>query len=119
MKSSSIFRKSQLVCAALAAICVTVVLSAFAETVEWNGEVGSGGEGDAKRPCSRITFKEMPMLYGDTSRFGKKRPYAKDPTVFKDDDGRIYLFFQGKATLKGDYSLSCVEVVFDIEREQR
>ena len=35
------------------------------------------------------------------------------PGVFKDDDGRIYLFFQGKATLKGDYSLSCVEVVFE------
>ena len=34
------------------------------------------------------------------------------PGLFVDDDGRVYLFFQGKATLKGDYSLSCVEVVF-------
>ena len=105
-------------CGVFAAICVVAALPSFAETVEWKGDVGNG-EGDAKRPCSRITFKEMPMRYGDTSRFGKRRPYAKDPTIFKDDDGRIYLFFQGKATLKGDYSLSCVEVVFDKEREQR
>jgi hypothetical protein len=34
------------------------------------------------------------------------------PGLFVDDDGRIYLFYQGKSTLKGDYSLSCVEVVF-------
>lgn len=35
------------------------------------------------------------------------------PGLFVDDDGRIYLFYQGKATLKGDYRLSCVEVVFE------
>ena len=34
------------------------------------------------------------------------------PGLFVDDDGRTYLFYQGKATLKGDYNLSCVEVVF-------
>ena len=35
------------------------------------------------------------------------------PGLFKDDDGRIYLFYQGKATHGGDYRLSCVEVVFE------
>ena len=90
MKSSSIFRKSQLVCAALGAICVAAALPLFAETVEWKGDVGNG-EGDAKRPCSRITFKEMPMRYGDTSRFGKKRPYAKDPTVIR-HNGRYLMY---------------------------
>ena len=34
------------------------------------------------------------------------------PGVFRDDDGQVYLFFQGKATLKGDYRLSCVKVKF-------
>ena len=34
------------------------------------------------------------------------------PGLFVDDDGRVYLFYQGKATHNGDYSLSCVEVVF-------
>lgn len=34
------------------------------------------------------------------------------PGVFEDDDGRVYLFFQGKATLTGDYALSCAEVLF-------
>ena len=34
------------------------------------------------------------------------------PGVFEDDDGRVYLFYQGKATLHGDYRLSCLEVVF-------
>ena len=35
------------------------------------------------------------------------------PGVFVDDDGRIYLFYQGKATLRGDYRLSCLEVCFE------
>jgi hypothetical protein len=35
------------------------------------------------------------------------------PGVFEDDDGQVYLFYQGKATLKGDYQLSCVKVRFD------
>ncbi|MBP5510650.1 MAG: family 43 glycosylhydrolase [Kiritimatiellae bacterium] len=35
------------------------------------------------------------------------------PGLFVDDDGRVYLFYQGKATLKGDYQLSCTEVVFE------
>ena len=34
------------------------------------------------------------------------------PGLFVDEDGRTYLFYQGKATLGGDYSLSCVEVIF-------
>ena len=34
------------------------------------------------------------------------------PGLFVDDDGRMYLFYQGKATLGGDYRLSCVEVLF-------
>ena len=34
------------------------------------------------------------------------------PGVFRDDDGQVYLFFQGKATLRGDYRLSCVKVKF-------
>ena len=34
------------------------------------------------------------------------------PGLFVDDDGQVYLFFQGKATLKGDYSLSCAKVKF-------
>jgi hypothetical protein len=31
---------------------------------------------------------------------------------FQDDDGQVYLFFQGKPTLKGDYLLSCAKVKF-------
>jgi len=38
------------------------------------------------------------------------------PGVFKDDDGQIYLFYQGKATPAGGYSLSCLKVVF-VDRE--
>ena len=34
------------------------------------------------------------------------------PGVFQDDDGQVYLFFQGKSTLNGSYSLSCVKVEF-------
>lgn len=34
------------------------------------------------------------------------------PGVFQDDDGQIYLFFQGKPTLNGDYLLSCAKVKF-------
>jgi len=34
------------------------------------------------------------------------------PGVFKDDDGQIYLFYQGKATLDGTYRLSCLKVEF-------
>ena len=34
------------------------------------------------------------------------------PGLFVDDDGQVYLFFQGKSTLKGDYSLSCAKVKF-------
>lgn len=34
------------------------------------------------------------------------------PGIFVDDDGQVYLFFQGKASLKGDYSLSCAKVKF-------
>ena len=36
----------------------------------------------------------------------------QDPALFLDDDGQVYLFFQGKSTLKGDYSLSCAKVNF-------
>ena len=34
------------------------------------------------------------------------------PGVFEDDDGQVYLFYQGKATLDGDYQLSCLKVKF-------
>lgn len=34
------------------------------------------------------------------------------PGVFEDDDGRVYLFFQGKDCRDGDYILSCAEVIF-------
>ena len=34
------------------------------------------------------------------------------PGIFEDDDGTVYLFYQGKATLKGDYQLSCLKVEF-------
>ncbi len=34
------------------------------------------------------------------------------PGLFVDDDGQCYLFFQGKATRQGDYSLSCAKVKF-------
>lgn len=30
------------------------------------------------------------------------------PGIFEDDDGKVYLFFQGKATKTGGYSLSCL-----------
>ena len=35
------------------------------------------------------------------------------PGVFEDDDGAIYLFYQGKATQTGHYSLSCLKVEFE------
>lgn len=35
------------------------------------------------------------------------------PGIFEDDDGQVYLFFQGKATNKGNYMLSCVKVRFE------
>jgi len=34
------------------------------------------------------------------------------PGVFEDDDGAVYLFYQGKRSLNGDYLLSCKEVEF-------
>ena len=34
------------------------------------------------------------------------------PGVFEDDDGHVYLFYQGKKTRNGDYRLSCLEVEF-------
>ena len=34
------------------------------------------------------------------------------PGVFEDDDGQIYLFYQGKATQTGGYRLSCLKVEF-------
>ena len=34
------------------------------------------------------------------------------PGVFEDDDGAVYLFYQGKATLHGGYRLSCLKVEF-------
>ena len=47
--------------------------------------------------------------------FSREYQWARqiDPSVFRDDDGRIYLFYQGKATLRGDYRLSCLEVCFE------
>ncbi len=35
------------------------------------------------------------------------------PGIFQDDDGQVYLFFQGKATRHGNYNLSCVKVKFE------
>ena len=35
------------------------------------------------------------------------------PGVFRDDDGQVYLFFQGKATRKGNYWLSVARVRFE------
>ena len=46
------------------------------------------------------------MLEG-AARGGDKREF-----VFEDDDGTVYLFYQGKATLTGDYQLSCLKVEF-------
>ena len=48
-----------------------------------------------KRPCSDILFKDMPllMLYGDTSRRGEKRPFAKDPTVIR-HNGRYLMYYR-------------------------
>lgn len=34
------------------------------------------------------------------------------PGVFVDDDGQVYLFYQGKATQTGGYRLSCLKVEF-------
>ena len=47
-----------------------------------------------KRPCSEITFKDMPslMLYGDTTRLGERRPFAKDPTVIR-HNGRYLMYY--------------------------
>ena len=46
------------------------------------------------RPCARILFEQMPrlMLYGDTTRLGPKRPFAKDPTVIR-HDGRYFMYY--------------------------
>lgn len=46
------------------------------------------------RPCARILFEPMPrlMLYGDTTRLGPKRPFAKDPTVIR-HDGRYFMYY--------------------------
>ena len=49
----------------------------------------------AKRPCSEITFKEMPSLmrYGDTERLGPQGyPFAKDPTVIR-IGGRYLMYY--------------------------
>lgn len=39
------------------------------------------------------------------------------PGLFQDDDGQVYLFYQGKATLDGNYYLSCSKVKF-VDRPQ-
>ena len=48
----------------------------------------------AKRPCSEITFKEMPTLmkYGDTTRRGEAHSFAKDPTVIR-HNGRYLMYY--------------------------
>lgn len=35
------------------------------------------------------------------------------PGVFEDDDGQVYLFYQGKSVPDGSYRLSCVKVEFE------
>ncbi len=49
----------------------------------------------AAQPCRDVRFKPLPgglMLYGDTSRRGPERPFAKDPTVIR-HGGRYLMYY--------------------------
>ena len=61
--------------------------------VPLDGDVGAALAADVW-PCARILFEPMPrlMLYGDTTRLGPKRPFAKDPTVIR-HDGRYFMYY--------------------------
>ncbi len=56
------------------------------------------------------------MLDGPVFPHGKEGEWnafeSGHPGIFEDDDGQVYLFYQGKATLDGNYQLSCVKVKF-------
>lgn len=57
-------------------------------------------------------FSDKPVLpHGEPGSWNAWE--SGHPGVFQDDDGRVYLFYQGKATLTGDYALSCLEVIFE------
>jgi predicted GH43/DUF377 family glycosyl hydrolase len=61
-----------------------------------------------------ITFKRLqntPVLkHGPAKSWNAWE--SGHPGVFEDDDGQVYLFYQGKASLRGDYQLSCLKVRF-------
>jgi len=58
-----------------------------------------------------VRFSDKPVLpHGEPGSWNAWE--SGHPGVFQDDDGRVYLFYQGKSTLTGDYALSCLEVVF-------
>jgi len=51
------------------------------------------------------------MMFGDTSRTGT--PFSKDPHIFQDDNGKIYLFFQGNNDNGKTWYISNIEVFWD------
>ncbi len=57
--------------------------------VLWTGTATAG-----VRPCSNIRFEQLPrlMLYGDTTRLGPDRPFAKDPTVIR-HNGKYFMYY--------------------------
>lgn len=56
-------------------------------------------------------FRDTPVLpHGSKGSWNEWE--SGHPGVFEDDDGEVYLFYQGKDSLKGGYRLSCLKVVF-------
>jgi len=48
------------------------------------------------------------MMFGDTSRIGV--PFSKDPHIFRDKNGKTYLFYQGNNDNGKTWFISNVEV---------
>ena len=79
------------------------------------GAVTGGGcamvSGSAAGGINYKRWSEKPVFpHGEKGSWNEWE--SGHPGVFQDDDGQVYLFFQGKPTLKGDYLLSCAKVKF-------
>ena len=110
-------------------LCVIILLSAFscytaAVSAEEITDETTGSETVATETAETVT-DESGTVEPEIAETGTDEPVlphgpegswnaweSGHPGIFEDDDGTVYLFYQGKATLKGDYQLSCLKVEF-------
>lgn len=58
-----------------------------------------------------VALSQQKMMFGDTSRRGV--PFSKYPHIFKDTDGRTYLFFQGNNDKGRTWYISNIELFWN------